>query len=43
MEYNHNEKAIEYILCTECIWWEDCGNKEKRDGCYLGERLEEVF
>lgn len=39
MEYSDNIKvSAEYILCTECIWWEDCDNKESREGCYCGER-----
>ena len=28
----------EYVACKECIMWEDCENKESRDGCYFGEK-----
>ena len=26
-----------WVECGKCIYWEDCENKEDRDGCYLGE------
>ena len=29
--------APEYVTCKECAMWEDCENKESRDGCYFGE------
>ena len=28
----------EFIMCSQCIYWEDCENKEDRDGCYFGEK-----
>lgn len=31
----------EWIPCTDCIYFEDCEDKESRDGCYFGEPLEE--
>ena len=36
-----------WTQCVDCIYYEDCENKEDRDGCYLGEedvdmQLEEV-
>lgn len=30
--------APEYVACKECTMWEDCENKEGRDGCYFGEK-----
>ena len=30
--------APEYVACKECVFWEDCENKESRDGCYCGEK-----
>ena len=30
--------APEYVACKECTMWEDCENKERRDGCYFGEK-----
>ena len=30
--------APEYVACKECAFWEDCENKESRDGCYFGEK-----
>ena len=30
--------APEYVVCKECTMWEDCENKESRDGCYFGEK-----
>ena len=32
--------APEYVACKECTMWEDCTNKESRDGCYFGEKEE---
>ena len=26
----------EFVICSQCIYWEDCENKEDRDGCYFG-------
>lgn len=30
-----------FISCLECIFFEDCQDKESRDGCYFGEKEEE--
>ena len=27
----------DFVICSQCIYWEECGNKENRDGCYFGE------
>ena len=27
----------EFVLCSECIYYDECENKEDRDGCYFGE------
>lgn len=27
-----------FVICKECIYWEDCPNKENHDGCYFGEK-----
>ena len=27
---------MEWILCKDCIYFEDCTEKESRDGCYHG-------
>lgn len=27
----------EYVECKNCIYFEDCANKEKEDGCYFGD------
>jgi hypothetical protein len=32
------QKDAEFVICKECIYWEDCPNKENYDGCYLGEK-----
>ena len=34
-------KTAEFIICSQCLYWEDCKNKEKLDGCYFGEKEEE--
>lgn len=26
-----------FIICSQCIYFEECENKESRDGCYFGE------
>lgn len=31
----------DFINCAECIFFEECHEKESRDGCYFGEREEE--
>ena len=28
----------EFVICSQCIYWEDCENKEDRDGCYILEK-----
>ena len=30
--------AGDFINCADCLFWEDCENKESRDGCYCGEK-----
>lgn len=25
----------EFVMCSQCIYWEECENKESRDGCYF--------
>lgn len=27
----------EFVMCSQCVYWEECENKESRDGCYFGE------
>ena len=29
----------DFIICSQCIYWEECENKENRDGCYFGEKF----
>ena len=29
----------EFVICKECVYWEDCPNKENYDGCYFGEKI----
>ena len=31
----------DFIICSQCIYWEECENKESRDGCYFGENEDE--
>ena len=26
-----------FVMCSQCIYFEECENKENRDGCYFGE------
>ena len=33
---------IGWVSCKDCIFSEDCSNKEDRDGCCLGEEEEDV-
>lgn len=35
-------KVPEYVFCSECIGFDECENKENCDGCYAGEREDEV-
>ena len=30
----------DFVICSQCVYWEDCENKEDRDGCYFGEKEE---
>ena len=34
--------APEWVVCKECTMWEDCENKESRDGCYFGEKEDDI-
>ena len=29
--------AEDFILCSNCIYWDECEDKESRDGCCFGE------
>jgi hypothetical protein len=31
----------EFVICSQCIYWEECENKEDRDGCYFGAKEED--
>lgn len=31
----------EFVICSQCIYWEECENKEDRDGCYFGVKEED--
>jgi hypothetical protein len=33
--------TLEWTNCFDCVYWEDCTEKESRDGCCFGESLEE--
>lgn len=37
-EYNPYEH---WVPCLECIYIEECENKEDRDGCLTGEKYED--
>ena len=30
-------KSADWTYCSECALFDDCENKESRDGCYFGE------
>lgn len=30
-------KSPEWVECYNCIYQDECENRESRDGCYLGE------
>ena len=32
-----------FVICSQCIYWEECENKEDRDGCYFGMTEEDVI
>lgn len=34
--------TMDWVPCSECISFDECENKENCDGCYAGEREEEV-
>lgn len=38
-EYNPYEH---WVYCSECVDFEECENREDRDGCLAGEKYEEV-
>lgn len=38
-EYNPYEH---WVCCSECVDFEECENKEDRDGCLASEKYEEV-
>ena len=27
----------DFVICSQCIYWEEYENKENRDDCYFGE------
>jgi hypothetical protein len=31
----------EFVICSQCVYWEECENKEDRDGCYFGVKEED--
>ena len=33
---------MEWTECKNCIYFDECENKEDRDGCYCGEREESL-
>ena len=33
----------EFIMCSQCIYWRECENKENRDGCYFGETEDTIY
>ena len=33
---------MEWVYCKDCIYVEDCVKARRADGCYAGEREEEV-
>ena len=33
--------TAEFVMCSQCVYREECRNKESRDGCYCGEKEEE--
>ena len=36
------DKEEEFVYCSQCIYYDECEEKEDRDGCYYGEREEDV-
>ena len=40
----YKEKRVEmsdFVICSQCIYWEECENKEDRNGCYFGVKEDE--
>ncbi len=35
--FKMTKNNMSWTECKNCIYWNDCENKESRDGCYLGE------
>lgn len=35
--------SMEWTLCSECIYVDDCLEATRADGCYHGEREEEEY
>ena len=33
---------MEWTECKNCIYFDECENKEDRDGCYCGKNIEET-
>ena len=30
----------DFVMCSECVYFEECEKKESHDGCYFGEKEE---
>ena len=41
-EKDYKSPLDEFVTCNTCSYWEDCDNKESRDGCYFGEVIDEI-
>ena len=37
-EWVRKTYEAEFVNCTECLYYDECENKESMDGCYAGER-----
>ena len=40
----YKEERVEmsdFVICSQCIYWEECENKEDRNGCYFGVKEDE--
>lgn len=31
----------DFVICSQCAFWEECRDKENHDGCYFGEEEDE--
>lgn len=31
----------DFVICSQCVYHEDCEMKESRDGCYFGAKEED--